>query len=115
MATASNGTTSPGRKIRRQRQILRLTQQKLADMVGADRSAVSAWERGLHFPQRFAGAVEHALGISLTEEPPPPPVLDPRLLELASRLTDAEREALIQLLLRRRDEEPPQSRSAARG
>lgn len=61
---------SIGRAIRHARQRQRLTQQQLADEIGVDRSAVSAWERGLHFPQRFEGLLEEVLGIRLDDIEP---------------------------------------------
>src|SRR5487761_1185739 len=62
--------TPIGTRIRKRRQILGLTQDQLAGRVGVDRTAVSNWERGRHFPQRFLGRVEDVLGVSLDEDEP---------------------------------------------
>lgn len=59
-----------GKAIRRARQIKRLTQAELALKLGVDRTAVTNWERGAHFPQRHLGAIEAALGISLAAYEP---------------------------------------------
>ncbi len=56
-----------GSVIRKARQRKRMTQEQLAAQLGVDRSAVSNWERGQHYPLRYAGAVEEILGIELPE------------------------------------------------
>lgn len=97
-----------GRLIRRRRQLLGMTQDDLAKRIGADRSAVSAWERGVQFPLRFQGRVEDALGISLEDEPPPLPDLvarnqhDPRVMTIwgLTELPEQTRLGMISWLLR---------------
>lgn len=55
-----------GKRIRLRRQALKLTQQQLADKLGVNRATVSMWERGRQLPERTEGAIEAALGISLS-------------------------------------------------
>ena len=81
-----------------------MTQQELADAVGVDRTAVSTWETGRHFPQRYIGRVEAVLGISLTE---PEPELPEVLMREVAKLSPVQRERLARLLsgvLRRHEE-----------
>lgn len=61
---------SVARRIRLRRQALRLSQQQLADELGVTRATVSRWELGLHAPDKHEGAIEAALGIDLTSDPP---------------------------------------------
>lgn len=61
--------SSVGLLIQRARQRKHLTQQQLADELGVSRHAVIYWETGQHFPQRYAGAIEAALGIDLPAQP----------------------------------------------
>jgi transcriptional regulator with XRE-family HTH domain len=42
-----------------------LTQQQLADALGVSKSTVADWERGEHFPLRYAGAIEAELDITI--------------------------------------------------
>lgn len=56
---------SLGTRIKRRRQVLRLTQEDLAVRLGVSKSTVANWESGKHFPLRYLGAVEQELGISL--------------------------------------------------
>ena len=83
MAADSIGTT-----IRKRRQVLGLTQQQLADSLGVSKSTVANWESGKHFPLRYAGAVEKALGIELDEQAAAirPAYADPTLQRLYERL-----------------------------
>ncbi len=76
-----------GTLIRKRRQALGLRQHELAARVGVDRSAVSNWERGHHFPLRYQGRIEEVLGISLDEEPGLPDLVaahasDERVMEI---------------------------------
>ena len=64
-----------GARIKKRRQVLGMKQHELAAAVGVDRSAVSNWERGRHFPLRYQGKVEDVLGISLDEQPQVPEVV----------------------------------------
>lgn len=54
-----------GTRIKKRRQVLRLTQEDLAAVLGVSKSTVANWETGKHFPRRYLGAVEQVLGISL--------------------------------------------------
>jgi transcriptional regulator with XRE-family HTH domain len=56
-----------GERIRKQRQRLGLRQHELAALVGVDRTAVSNWEREVHFPDRYEGKLEQVLGIPIDE------------------------------------------------
>jgi DNA-binding XRE family transcriptional regulator len=58
---------SVGVSIRKARQRKRMTQAELAQLVGVHESTVMNWEKDLHYPQRYAGAVEEVLGITLPE------------------------------------------------
>ena len=58
---------SAGVAIRKARQRERMTQAELADLLGVHVVSIRNWERGRHYPQRYAGAVEAALGIILPE------------------------------------------------
>ena len=57
-----------GLRIQRARHRKFLTQQELAEKLGVDRTAVSLWETGKHFPRRYAGALEVILDITLEPE-----------------------------------------------
>ena len=61
-----------GARIRTRRQQLLLTQEELARRVGVHVSTIINWEKGKHPPARHLGALEQALGISLTEPAPGP-------------------------------------------
>jgi transcriptional regulator with XRE-family HTH domain len=54
-----------GKAIARARQRKRWTQEDLARVVGVSRPTVADWERGEHYPLRYLGAIEEALGIDL--------------------------------------------------
>jgi transcriptional regulator with XRE-family HTH domain len=60
-----------GARIRRARKLAGLTQQQLADKVGASRGSVDAWENNRAYPSRYDVALEQALGISLGGEAAP--------------------------------------------
>jgi transcriptional regulator with XRE-family HTH domain len=72
-----------GLRIRRARERKRLTQQQLADAVGASVRAVGSWERGEAVPRNTIGALDAVLGVALDsgEEP------DPREEELRNLVT----------------------------
>jgi transcriptional regulator with XRE-family HTH domain len=61
--------TSLGDEIRRARQRKRMTQQELASQLGVAKSTVVHWETGKHFPLRYAGIIEEALGIVIPASP----------------------------------------------
>jgi transcriptional regulator with XRE-family HTH domain len=92
--------TRLGTRIRKRRQELQLTQEELAERVGVNRSSVTNWERGRHFPQRYLGRVEAVLGVSFAEEEPRPHI-PPDLQRALDRLTPAERAYVIERLRRR--------------
>ena len=51
--------------IQRARHRKRWTQQQLADELKVSKSTVANWERGEHFPVRYAGALEELLEIAI--------------------------------------------------
>lgn len=91
-----------GRRIRLRRQALGMSQQELAERLGADRATVSAWERGRHWPVRFEGALVEILGISLSdeEEPVTPDLTNPaeRAIWAMDTYSEAERRQIIRLV-----------------
>jgi transcriptional regulator with XRE-family HTH domain len=78
-----------GLRIKKRRQVLRLTQADLAARLGVAKSTVANWETGKHYPARYLGVIEEALGVSLTDEPEP----DPRLAEIRALKMDPADEA----------------------
>jgi len=92
---------SIGTTIQKRRHVLGWTQEQLAERVGVNRSTITNWERGKHFPQRYLGRVEDVLGIRL-DRPPDPPVIPPALQRQLDKLTEDERAYVIDLLTRRR-------------
>lgn len=103
-----------GARIRRRRQQLRMKQRDLASALGVPRSTVSTWERGIHYPGRYLGALEQELGVSLGggERPVQPAYDDPVLQAIwdlppydpvtGAGLTDEEKRGLIALALGQR-------------
>jgi len=61
-----------GSKIRRARERLHWTQQKLADALGVDRKTVDNWENDRTYPRNRIGALEEVLGVTFAEDEPPP-------------------------------------------
>ena len=51
--------------IARARQRRRLTQSQLAAVLGVSESTVADWERGEHYPLKYAGLVEAELVIDI--------------------------------------------------
>jgi transcriptional regulator with XRE-family HTH domain len=93
-----------GTRIKRRRQVLRLTQEDLAGRLGVSKSTVANWESGKHFPLRYLGAVEHELGVSLAGQPEPDSLA--RLSEdvASSRdLTERQKRTLLDLIQRNGD------------
>jgi transcriptional regulator with XRE-family HTH domain len=89
-----------GTRIRRARERARLSQEELAQAVGASVRAVGDWENDRRKPRNRLGALEDALGVSLDGAPEPEPVsLIPRSLrrEITENddLTPAEKAAVI--------------------
>lgn len=60
---------SVGLLIKRARQRKRMTQEQLAVLLKVSRPTVTNWENGTHYPLRYAGAIEEALGITLPAQP----------------------------------------------
>ena len=54
-------------KKRRQQMGLR-SQGDLAAQVGVNRTSVTNWETGKHYPGKYLGTLESVLGISLTDD-----------------------------------------------
>ena len=86
-----------GVKIRKRRQVLGMTQQELADKLHVAKSTVANWERGKHFPLRYLGAVENALGIDLDPDVARPPI-DPALQRMIDGLSPEEKAHVIEQL-----------------
>jgi transcriptional regulator with XRE-family HTH domain len=61
-----------GTRIAKRRHQLGITQEQLAADLHVSKPTVANWERGKHLPTRHLGAIELRLGISLTDEEPPP-------------------------------------------
>jgi len=74
-----------GALIRARRQAQGLKQAPFAARVGVSRNAVSNWETGRAYPERWAGKVEAVLGISLAEDAPDQQVLDIRAMSWLTR------------------------------
>lgn len=79
-------TASPpslGARIRRARERAKLSQEELANAVGASVRAVGDWENDRRKPRNRLGAIEEVLGISLDGEPDDimPPGLRDRIRE----------------------------------
>jgi transcriptional regulator with XRE-family HTH domain len=58
-------TEPVGILIARARHRKHLTQQQLAEALDVNKSTVANWERGEHFPLRYAGALEELLEITI--------------------------------------------------
>ena len=69
--TASQPTL--GTRIRRARERAKLSQEDLANAVGASVRAVGDWENDRRKPRNRLGAIEEVLGVDLTGEPEPEP------------------------------------------
>jgi transcriptional regulator with XRE-family HTH domain len=107
-----------GTRIAKRRQVLGITQDELAHelrrLTGrpVSPSTVANWERGKHYPQRYLGALEEVLGVSLEDDGP-----DPREEELRDMGTDrggfldpGEVEQLV-YRYRQRRKRPPETRA----
>jgi transcriptional regulator with XRE-family HTH domain len=72
---------------RRRQQMGFRSQEALAARLGVGRTSVANWESGKHYPDRWLGALEAVLDISLgTDDVTPPPPADPADRELYDRL-----------------------------
>lgn len=58
-------TESVGILIARARHRRRMTQAQLAEALEVAESTVANWERGEHYPARYAGVIEEVLGIRI--------------------------------------------------
>jgi DNA-binding XRE family transcriptional regulator len=47
---------------------MRMTQEELAGQLGVSRTTVTSWETGRQYPQRYAGAIESLLEITIPEQ-----------------------------------------------
>lgn len=103
---SSMGAAAIGTTIRKRRQVLGMTQQQLADQLGVSKSTVANWEIGKHFPLRYLGAIEEALGVSLDGGGGPAVFIPPELERRLARLTEDERAYVVELLTRPRGAAP---------
>lgn len=88
-----------GARIRRARERARLSQEELAERVGASVRAVGDWENDRRKPRNRLGALEEVLGVALDGEPPPRPQISRRLYEEImsdESLTPRERQAIVE-------------------
>lgn len=95
---ASNPPTL-GARIRRARERARLSQEELADRVGASSRAVGDWENDRRKPRNRLAVLEEVLGVSLDDdEPETEPAIPKSLLREimeSDDLTDEERVRVI--------------------
>jgi transcriptional regulator with XRE-family HTH domain len=95
--------TPIGTKIAKRRQVLGITQEDLAAELSrltgrrVSKSTVANWERGKHYPQRYLGAIEEVLGISLDDDDTlPDPVQEAiRAIREIEWLSPGDKEALV--------------------
>jgi transcriptional regulator with XRE-family HTH domain len=66
--------TDIGTRIKRARERMRWSQQRLADALSVDRKTVDNWENGRTRPRSSVGALEAILGVSLDPGPEQPSV-----------------------------------------
>jgi transcriptional regulator with XRE-family HTH domain len=96
-----NMATTPltlGTRIRRARERARLSQEELANLVGASARAVGDWENDRRKPRNRLGALEEVLGVRLDGEPENGPLISQSLLRAIANdenLSDEERVAVI--------------------
>lgn len=90
-------TASPpslGARIRRARERAKLSQEELANAVGASVRAVGDWENDRRKPRNRLGALEEVLGVDLGEDQAEPDILPPGLRdEITEAIPDPERRA----------------------
>lgn len=72
---------SLGARIRRARELARLSQEDLAKAVGASVRAISDWENDKHHPRNRLGVLEEVLGVDLGDEPEEPELPTPEDLD----------------------------------
>lgn len=60
-------------KIKRARERLRMTQADLAARIGVSQKTIDNWEHDRRYPKSSIGALEDVLGVSLDDDPVPPP------------------------------------------
>lgn len=103
--------TRLGTRIRRARELKRLSQDQLGDALGISRSAVNAWENGRARPRNIS-VLEEVLGTDLTSDEPEDEVYtDPveRAIWEEPRLPRSEKIFLIEQLRARRREHVPRA------
>jgi transcriptional regulator with XRE-family HTH domain len=87
-----------GTRIKRARERKRWTQKRLAGLVGVSQKTIDNWENGRTEPRSSIGALEEVLGVSLTGEPAPRPVISGDLMAAIMddpELTESERRVVI--------------------
>jgi transcriptional regulator with XRE-family HTH domain len=62
--------TDIGTRIKRARERMRWSQQRLADALKVDRKTIDNWENGRTRPRSSVGAIEAVLGVRLDADPP---------------------------------------------
>src|SRR5712691_9130060 len=94
-----------GTRIKKRRQALGIrSQQELAERVGVNRTTVSDWESGRHFPARYIGVLEKILGISLSGDgEPEPDIISPHTRMLLREDLSPEDYERVMALLEKRD------------
>ena len=89
MGAMATGLTL-GTRIRRARERLRWTQQRLADAIGVSVRSVNDWENDRTEPRSSIGALEDVLGTSLGEEVPMARAVSGELRRLIAEQLDDE-------------------------
>lgn len=82
-------TPALGSTIKRARERLRISQKELAAQLGVNVKTVDNWENGRTSPKSSLGALEEALGISLSEPAADLPPINPTDDELNEMISDA--------------------------
>lgn len=89
-----------GTRIKRARERMRWSQQRLADELGVGVRSVGSWERGETVPRNAIGALEEVLGVDLTGDAQPEAYTDPDEARIWgwTEFTPGERRAMIAAL-----------------
>lgn len=100
-------------RIKRARERLRLSQQALATAIGVSQKTIDNWENARTSPRSSIGALEHVLGVPLTEEDTgAAPPIDPRVQQILDDLSPEEVQRVIEYLTGRRPREAGRERAA---